>query len=188
MNPYPYVWEATKNGESLLSLCAGIGLELGNLNTQDVTAVDIHQKYLDEIHTRCPQAKLVQSDVADYIEEQPDDSVDVISFIDGLEHLDKENGRRVLEHCKRVARQKVLVFTQDGYLRNEPHDAWGITGGDEYQKHKSGWSVLEVKDMGYDVVGIWDAISQHGEPYKAVMYVLNRDASGREPSGAVQED
>jgi len=177
MSPYELPYEATRNGESLLSLGCGIGLELCNLRTQDVTAVDIASQYLAEVHNRCPQAKLIQADVTDYIEEQPDDSVDVITLIDVLEHLTKSRGRSVLQNAKRVARKQVIVFTQDGYLRNEPHDAWGIPGADKYQRHLSGWSVAEVEALGYKLTHSQDMISQHDEPYKAVTYVFTRNAA-----------
>lgn len=170
MNPYIFVKEATNNGESLLSLCSGIGLELNNLNTQDVTAVDVFQQYLNQVHHRCPHAKTILSEATEYIKNAKTDSVDVISFIDGLEHLSKKDGRMCLEECKRVARKKVLVFTQIGYLRNEPHNAWGIEGGDSYQTHKSGWEVAEVEGLGYRLISQWNDTSQHGEPYTAVMY------------------
>jgi len=168
MNPYYFVQQATKNGESLLSLCCGIGLELHGLATRDVTGVDIYQGYLD----RMPHhwVKKINSTAKDYIVNAPDKSVDVISFIDGLEHMPKEDGEVVLEHCKRVARKHVLVFTQIGYLRNEPHNAWGVEGGDEYQRHKSGWEVSEVEAFGYKLIAQSNDISQHNEPYTAVMY------------------
>lgn len=175
MNPYIYTQRATENGESLLALCAGIGLELQNLNTQDVTAVDIAPQYLEQVHRHCPQAKLVESDVTEYIKKAETNSVDVISFIDGLEHLSKEDGLVCLKECKRVARKQVLVFTQDGYLKNEPHNAWGIEGADEYQTHKSGWSILELKDMGYDLLNAVGSISQHNEPYTAIMLSYTKD-------------
>jgi ubiquinone/menaquinone biosynthesis C-methylase UbiE len=168
MNPYYYVREATKNGESLLSLCCGIGLELHGLNTTDITGVDICKPYLDHMpHTN---VKKVLMDAKSYILQAPDKSVDVISFIDGLEHIDKEDGKIILEECKRVARKHVLVFTQIGYLRNEPVNAWGIEGGDIYQRHVSGWEVSEVEAFGYKLIAQSNDISQHNEPYTAVMY------------------
>lgn len=175
MNPYIYVREATNDGESLLSLCCGIGLELSSLNTTDITAVDIAPQYLKEVKHRA-KAKTIQSDATEYILQQPDKSVDVISFLDGVEHMTKEKGLITLEECKRVARKKILVFTPegqspDGYLKNEPHNAWGIEGADEHQKHLSGWTREEMKKLGFQILEERDEISQHGEPYKAVMYI-----------------
>lgn len=175
MNPYEYIQQATINGESLLDLCCGIGLGLNGLNAKEVTAVDIHQLYLDEVKHRCGHAKTVCSDTLDYIKDQPDESVDVVSLIDAIEHMEKKKGLAVLKHAKRVARKKVLVFTPEGYLENDPHNAWGIEGGDEYQKHKSGWEIKELEKLGFKLVKKVGDISQHGEPYNALMFILDKE-------------
>ncbi len=174
MNPYLYVAEATKNGESLLSLCCGIGLELSNLNTDDVTAVDIAPQYIEQVHIRCPQATLVVSDSLEFLKDQPDSFYDVISIIDGIEHMDKQVGLELIKQMKRVAKREVLLFTpegkaEDGYLKNEPHNAWGIEGADEHQTHKSGWTKDELVRLGFGLLREHDDISQHGEPYTALM-------------------
>lgn len=174
MSPYPYVKEATDPDKSLLSLCCGIGLELAYLQTQSVTAVDIAPQYLDEVKNRCPQAKTIQSDALSFVEDCNDNQYDVISIIDGIEHMDKKTGLKLIEQMKRVAKQEVLLFTpqgpsEDGYLKNEPHNAWGIEGADEHQTHKSGWTALELKDLGFEMLDKQGDTSQHGEPYVALM-------------------
>lgn len=180
MNPYPYVYEATKNGESLLSLCCGIGLELGGLETQNVTAVDLAPQYLEQVKQRCPQARTVVSDALEYVKSRPDNSVDVISIIDGIEHMDKEVGLALIPEMKRVAKNKILLFTPqgpgaDGYLKNEPHNAWGIEGADHFQLHRSGWTALELKDLGFKAIDIQTSVSQHDEPYEALMMEWIKD-------------
>lgn len=179
MNPYIFVQKATENGESLLSLCAGIGLELNGLSTSDVTAVDIAPQYLEQLARSYPGIRTVQSDALDYIQAQADESVDVISIIDGIEHMEKHVGLALIAGMKRVTRKEILLFTpqsheHDGYLKNEPHNAWGIEGADEHQKHKSGWSALELKDMGFEMLQSAEDISQHGDPYTALMMVWRR--------------
>ena len=174
MNPYYYIKESTDNGESLLSLCCGIGLELSGLSTQDVTAVDIAPQYLEQVAGRCPQAKTVCSDALKYLKKQPDHSVDVISIIDGIEHMPKKVGIKLIPELKRVAKKEILLFTpqghvEDGYLKNEPHNAWGIEGADEHQRHLSGWTVDELSDLGFKVILTADDVSQHGDPYTALM-------------------
>lgn len=175
MNPYPTVRDAVQHGESLLSLCCGVGNDLKNLNTSDITAVDISQEYIDELTKKYPDIIAIKSDALEYIKKQPDNSVDVISFIDGLEHMPKKNGLEVLKHIKRVARKRVILFfpeglSKGGYLKNEPHNAWGIEGADEYQKHKSGWTDEEVKNLGFTGVNKSLETSQHDEPYYALMF------------------
>lgn len=169
MNPYKYVQEATQNGESLLSLCCGIGYELRDLSTQDITAVDIAPQYISELHNHQPNVKTFVNDAYDYIKNAESDSVDVISIIDGIEHLTHDKGLEVIANMKRVARKEILLFTPDGYLKNEPHNAWGIEGADEHQTHKSGWSALELKDLGFEILETFDNVSQHGEPFTELM-------------------
>lgn len=173
MNPYIYVKEATDNGETLLSLCCGIGYEFNNLNASKVTAVDIAEPYIEALKKNHPGVEAVCSDALDYIKSVPDDSYDVISIIDGIEHMDKETGLELIKHMKRVAK-RILLFTPDGYLKNEPHNAWDIEGADEHQTHKSGWSRLELKDLGFTIINMADDISQHGEPFTSLMTEWNR--------------
>lgn len=174
-SPYRYVREATKDGESLLSLCSGIGLELTHLKkTCDVTAVDIVPQYLAEVHKRCLQAKVVCSDALTYVKGQLDNSVDVISLIDGIEHMAKEVGADLISEMKRVCRKKILIFTTEGYVRNEPHNAWGIEGANEYQVHKSGWRIEELKRYDFNLISREPGITQHGEPYFALMFVYEK--------------
>lgn len=180
MDPYKYVREATNHGESLLSLCCGIGLELNNLNTQNVTAVDIAPQYLVQVKDRCPQAVTGCSDSLEYLKTQLDNSVDVISIIDGIEHMDKKTGLELVKHMKRVVRKKILLFTpqghtEDGYLKNEPHNAWGIEGADHFQTHKSGWTETELTNLGFELAEKASSVSQHGEPYTALMFVFTKE-------------
>lgn len=170
MNPYRYVREAVEDGSTLLSLCVGIGLELNNLNAKSIMGVDIAPQYIEALKRNHAGIVAVLSDVTEFIQEAPDNSFDVISFIDGLEHLSKEDGLIVLKECKRVAKKEIIVFTQIGYLKNEPHNAWGIEGADEYQRHKSGWEVEELAELGYRLIEKSEEISQHGEQYTAVLY------------------
>lgn len=180
MKPYYYVKEATKHGESLLSLCCGIGLELFGLNTDDVTAVDIAPQYVSEVKSRCEHAKLVVSDALEYLLKQEDNSVDVISIIDGIEHMDKQTGLKVIDEMKRVARKKILLYTpqgpsEDGFLRNEPHNAWDIEGADHFQLHRSGWTLLELKDLGFKLIQSSEDMSQHGEKFDAMMMEYDKE-------------
>jgi ubiquinone/menaquinone biosynthesis C-methylase UbiE len=174
MNPYPYVYDATKRGESLLSLCCGIGLELEGLRTESVTAVDVVPQYLEQVKWRCPQAECICADALTFIRFCSNDKYDVISIIDGIEHMAKRDGRKLIKQMKRVVKERILLFTpqgphDDGYLRNEPHNAWGIEGADEPQRHLSGWTQRELEALGFTLLEKQEAVSQHDEPYVALM-------------------
>lgn len=68
--------------------------------------------------------------------------VDSVFLLDVLEHMEKKEGERVLEHCKRIAREQVAVFTPLGFQEQayvgEEKDAWGMNG-QFWQTHRSGW-------------------------------------------------
>jgi hypothetical protein len=86
--------------------------------------------------------------VSDIANEIPDRSFDCVVALDLIEHLTKEDGRRLLRAMERIARRKVVIFTPQGFL---PQHA---VGRNEFQRHLSGWEVDEMRGMGYRVIGI----------------------------------
>lgn len=171
MNPYFYVRQACENGQSLLSLCCGNGMELRKLTTEDVTAVDIIPEYLNEVKRLYPFVKTVEMDALNFVENQKDDSFDAISIIDGIEHFPKERGKALIKEMKRVARKQIILFTPDGFVKNEPKSAWGIHthAGDKAQKHLSGWTQKDLENEGFTLIDERNYTSPHGEDYRALM-------------------
>lgn len=71
----------------------------------------------------------------------PEKSVDTIFLVDVIEHLEKEEGRALLEQTEKIARRQVVIFTPLGFMPQhhaDGKDAWGLSGG-AWQEHKSGW-------------------------------------------------
>lgn len=77
-------------------------------------------------------------------------SFDCVVATEVLEHMEKENGINLLNELARVARKKVIVTTPNGYVATYP----GPDDNPE-EKHLSGWTVDELKSMGYRVYGIY---------------------------------
>lgn len=78
---------------------------------------------------------------SDVVERFPEKSVDTVILVDVIEHLEKEEGERLLALTSKVARQQVVIFTPYGFMpqhHDDGKDAWGLSGGD-WQEHKSGW-------------------------------------------------
>lgn len=180
MNPGTIILDALEDGDTLLSLCCGIGFELKNatdssLSGIDITAVDIVPEYIAVFAERYPHATTIISDAVTYITRANDDSFDVISIIDGLEHLTKKKGWKLLEECKRVARNKVFIFTPEGYIKNEPKNSWDIEAGDKYQIHLSGWTIDELVSVGYKLLRQHPAVSILGDAYNETMYLYEKN-------------
>jgi len=169
MNPYAFLEEIVDKETTVLSLCCGIGIELAPLSAKSITGVDIAPQYIAELKKALPQVKGVVSDALAYIKKAKNDSFDVISLFDAIEHLTKEDGVELINECKRVARKHILLFTPEGYVRNEPHNAWGIEGADHWQQHLSGWTMDELRNLGFTILHRQGGKTQHGEVYHSLM-------------------
>jgi SAM-dependent methyltransferase len=75
-------------------------------------------------------------------------SYDCVLALDLIEHLEKEEGLRLIAMMERVARKRVIIFTPNGFLPQREF------GGNVWQVHKSGWSVKEMEERGFRVIGI----------------------------------
>ena len=75
-------------------------------------------------------------------------SFDCVLASDVVEHLPKALGLELIAKMERIARNRVIIFTPNGFVAQGEH------GGNVLQRHVSGWTVEEMKAMGYDVIGI----------------------------------
>jgi len=72
-------------------------------------------------------------------------SIDISIFIDVIEHFEKDDALCIIKQIERITRKKVLIFTPNGFLPQEPKD------GNKYQVHRCGFRPSEFEDMGYDI-------------------------------------
>jgi SAM-dependent methyltransferase len=75
-------------------------------------------------------------------------SFDAVVAFDLIEHLEREDGVRLLDAMEEIARMRVVVFTPNGFLRQDG------TPENPLQRHRSGWTVGDFARRGYDVFGI----------------------------------
>ena len=61
-----------------------------------------------------------------------------VYLLDVIEHMEKDEGQRVLALAQQVATAQVVVYTPDGF-KEQTSDVWGY-GGHEWQTHRSGWT------------------------------------------------
>lgn len=70
-------------------------------------------------------------------------SLDAVLALDVLEHLERADGVAMLHEMQRIARQRIIVFTPEGFFRLEYPNPW-LT-------HRSGWSVADLEGEGFHV-------------------------------------
>jgi len=73
-------------------------------------------------------------------------SVDVVQACDFVEHLTKDDSRRMLADFEAVARKAVLLFTPIGFVHSPAEDS---ESDNPYQRHLCGWTYEELEALGY---------------------------------------
>lgn len=99
------------------------------------------QKRISDMDTKDRSYVVLNMGWGDAVRYFPEKSVDTVILADVIEHLEKEEGRKLLQATERIARQQVIVFTPLGFMpqhHGDGKDGWGLSGGD-WQEHKSGW-------------------------------------------------
>jgi len=88
-------------------------------------------------------------------------SFDCVVALDVIEHFTKPDANALLASMERIARRRVIVMTPNGFL---PQAA---SSDNPLQQHVSGWTVDEMRNLGYDVVGMngWKPLrGEYAEP------------------------
>lgn len=86
-----------------------------------------------------------------------DRSFDCVLASDVIEHLSKEDGFSLLEQMEKIASQRVVVFTPNGFVPQGEYDK------NPWQVHVSGWTADEFERRGYKVYGMGGAKPLKGE-------------------------
>lgn len=139
-----------KPDDRVLVVCSGVGNVEDGLNCKVMVAVDIYDAYLNQFFEKRPAIIPIRMNATELGEHFLPNSFDVVVCLDGIEHLERADADLLIDNMESIAKERVIIFTTDGYAVNEPHDAWDIPGGDEFQTHKCGISKSEFEEMGYD--------------------------------------
>lgn len=75
-------------------------------------------------------------------------SFDAVVLIGLMEHLRRSQGKVLLDKLEKIAKNKVIICTPNGFVPQDPHS------GNIYQEHISGWFVKDFRIRGYSVYGI----------------------------------
>ncbi|MDI6856551.1 MAG: class I SAM-dependent methyltransferase, partial [Candidatus Thermoplasmatota archaeon] len=110
--------------------------------------VDVFELYLREAQEKRTHNEYIMADINQIEFKQK--SFDAVVAIDVLEHLTKKEGHALIERMENWAKKKVIIFTPNNYVEQEEYEK------DIFQEHKSGWSYEELKELGFEVVGMGD--------------------------------
>jgi hypothetical protein len=105
--------------------------------------IEPFQQYIDILQEKMGEEIVILKAYAqEALDIIPDKSIDSIFLLDVIEHMEKEDGLRLIKSMERIAKIQIAIFTPLGFMPQEyeagEKDAWGCDGID-VQTHKSGW-------------------------------------------------
>jgi 2-polyprenyl-3-methyl-5-hydroxy-6-metoxy-1,4-benzoquinol methylase len=123
------------------------GIRIGEKGT--IVAVDVYRPFLKFLKHFSTYDDAALSDVGSL--PFKDRAFDVVLASEVLEHLPKQNGLKFLQEVERVCKGKIILTTPNGaYQLGERMHSHHV----ESMEHRSGWSVGELRKLGFGVHGI----------------------------------
>ena len=136
-------------GDTVLDLGCGIMGATKGLVCKSILGVDLFSRYLEELKYDYQTLQLSVTETVAFL----DKSYDVVTCIDVVEHLDKDDALTVIKECIRICRRTAIVYTPRVFQENyQPEGgAWGL-GENTYQLHKCIITKEELEEAGYKVI------------------------------------
>lgn len=110
--------------------------------------VEAFEPYIEESRKQGIHNKYHKMDVLQIQEVFPKSSFECVYAGDVIEHLEKDDGLRLIKTMEKIASKKVIIYTPNGFLPIGERD------GNKWYIHKSGWYVEEMQKLGFKVIGM----------------------------------
>jgi hypothetical protein len=132
---------------SLLDLGCGPKSPVRNINWMSRRiGVEAFGPYVETAKRNRTHDEIWEMSIADLTLEE--DSFDAVTLIDVIEHMTREDALATIEIAKYIARKKVIINSPNGFIPQEALD------GNDLQKHLSGWTLTDMKSLGFKVRGM----------------------------------
>jgi len=129
---------------SVLDLGCGTSSWLQVCSVPYTVGVDVFEPSLKESKGKKLHTQYILADVRSV--EFKAQSFDAVIAFEVIEHLTKEEGRKLVSNMESWARKKVIISTPSGYLPLDSID-------NAFQRHVSGWNIAELRQLGFKVKG-----------------------------------
>ena len=150
-NPsYKNIINLIPRDSTILDLGCGCGNPFKGIKFSLLVGVDIFRKKFD-----MPEYDVVIFYDATKIDELfLDKSFDIVTGIDFIEHLKKEEGFEIIKKAEKVARKKVIFFTPRKWKDNKQavEDSQYWSYGNPANYHQSLWNDEDFIKQGYEIV------------------------------------
>lgn len=139
------------NAKTVLDIGCGDGALMVKVNYDkkyEVTGVDLYRPSLRKAKGTGVYKKTVLSDLKKLKFKQK--SFDVVLASQVIEHISKKDGLKIISSMEKIARDKVIISTPNGFVPFEPFES---KDDNPLQNHRSGWEIKEMQKLGYKVYG-----------------------------------
>lgn len=131
---------------TVLDLGCGSNSPIQYCNVPFSVGVELFEPYLRESKKKGLHNEYIKANITK-IEFKPK-SFDAIICVEVLEHLTKKEGYKLIKKMEKWARKKIIITTPHGYSYQDTFD------NNSLQKHISGWSSNELKNLGFKIYGV----------------------------------
>lgn len=149
--PIPRVLEAATGGaDEVLDVGCGSNSPIGRFERppRHAVGVDIFDASIEKSRAAGIHDEYVIADVLTIDRLFADNSFDACVAFDLIEHLEQPDAINLLVAMERIARQRVVVLTPNGFLQQYEYE------GNPWQRHRSGWSTSVLRNLGFRVYGL----------------------------------
>jgi hypothetical protein len=132
---------AGKNPHNQIRLALGIKqflVDLVEIPGQNIQTSIIYASALDE--------SLIKKEL--FLKRGISPKIDCVASLHCIEHLQKEDGFKLLNMMERLSGKLVIIETPNGFVHQSP------TLDNPWQEHLSGWTVSDFRSRGYKVRGV----------------------------------
>ncbi|MEK7092696.1 MAG: class I SAM-dependent methyltransferase [Patescibacteria group bacterium] len=135
--------------QTILDVGCGNNSPVGLLEKRYTTVgVDAYKPSVEESKKRKIHNTYILGDIKKLDSLVKEKSFDAVVALDVIEHLEKDDGYKLLDNMERAARKKVILVTPNGFIPQYNRD-------NKLQTHLSGWTVEDFANRGYQVEGIY---------------------------------
>ena len=153
--------KALSGCESVLDVGCGASPTMRQLGVSHPVGIDGYKPSVDRAKQLKTHDEMVHGDVRELDRYFRPKQFDACVALDVIEHLAKPDGVKLMRDMEKIAAKKVIFFTPCGFLPQRH------ATNDDLQEHLSGWEPAEMRNYGYDVIGLLGPKRLRGE-YHAI--------------------
>lgn len=135
------------NGKVVLDLGCGFGVwghllrAIGEGEKFYLIGCDIFKPYLQKLHYYCPYDDLILCDARNLPFRSR--SVNIVIAFEIIEHLDKNDGIKLLSNLEDLCDEQIVISTPYGFYNQS------VVRNNKFEQHKSAWSKEDFENAGY---------------------------------------